>query len=55
MNDDVVLDSDLLDVTGISFEELDAMPDSVLRASLRRVLAEQADAPERYTIFVNSL
>lgn len=55
VNDETALESDLLDVTDISFEQLDALPDSVLRASLRRVLSERVDVPERYTIFQNSM
>ena len=55
MNDEAALESDLLDVTDIGFEHLDALPDSVLRASLRRVLTERVDVPERYTIFQNSM
>lgn len=55
VHDETALESDLLDVTDISFEQLDALPDSVLRASLRRVLTERLDEPERYTIFQNSM
>lgn len=55
MCDDVVLESELLDVTGINLDQLDALPDSVLRAALRRILAERVDMPERYTIFQSSL
>jgi FXSXX-COOH protein len=53
--DDAVLESELLDVTDIKLEQLDALPDSVLRAALRRVLAERADMPDRYTIHESSL
>lgn len=55
VNDETALESELLDVTGISFEQLEALPDTVLRASLRRVLAERVDVPEQYTIFQNSM
>jgi FXSXX-COOH protein len=53
--DDMVLESELLDVTDIDLEQLDALPDSVLRAALRRVLAERTDMPDRYSIFGSSL
>ena len=55
VNDETALESELLDVTDISFEQLDALPDTVLRASLRRVLSERVDVPERYTIFQNAM
>lgn len=53
--DDAVLESELLDVTDIDLDQLDALPDSVLRAALRRVLAEHTDMPDRYSIFQNTL
>jgi FXSXX-COOH protein len=56
MNDhDVVLESELLDVTDIDLDRVNALPDSVLRASLHRILAERAAVPDQYTIFQNSL
>lgn len=55
VNDETALESDLLDVTDISFEQLDTLPDTVLRASLRRVLSERVDVPERYTIFQSAM
>lgn len=55
MDDEGAVESDLLDVTDIDFEQLAALPDSVLRTSLARVLAERVDMPERYTIFDNAL
>ncbi|HEV2783687.1 MAG TPA: FxSxx-COOH cyclophane-containing RiPP peptide [Actinophytocola sp.] len=53
--DDIVLESELLDVTGVEFDQLDALPDSVLRAALHRVLTESGDSPHLYASFENSL
>jgi FXSXX-COOH protein len=53
--DDGVLESELLDVTDLDLDQLDALPDSVLRAALRRILMERIDAPDRYTIHESSL
>ena len=55
MADEVVLKSELLDVTGISLEQLDALPDSVLRESLRRIFTERVDVPDRYSLFENAM
>ncbi|HEX6347278.1 FxSxx-COOH cyclophane-containing RiPP peptide [Umezawaea sp.] len=55
METDGVLESELLDVTGIDLARLDALPDDVLRASLRRVLAEDPEMPEQYAAFQSSL
>jgi FXSXX-COOH protein len=55
MGDDAGLESELLDVTGIDLDQLDALPDSVLRASLRRVLTERVDIPDGYAGFENAL
>lgn len=52
---DEVLESELLDVRGIDLDQLEALPDSVLRASLSRILAERVDMPDRYSIFANSI
>lgn len=54
-DDDVVLESELLDVTGIDLDQLKALPDSVLRWALRRILTERVDMPDRYTIHESSL
>jgi len=54
MNDDV-LESELLDVRGLDLDRLKALPDSVLRASLSRILAERGDMPDRYTIHESSI
>ncbi|MGH3902815.1 MAG: FxSxx-COOH cyclophane-containing RiPP peptide [Pseudonocardiaceae bacterium] len=53
--EEVDLESDLLDLTGISLEQLDALPDSVLGASLRRILAERETMPDQYAFFQNAL
>ncbi|PWW63572.1 FxSxx-COOH cyclophane-containing RiPP peptide [Actinokineospora spheciospongiae] len=44
----------LPDLTGLDFADLEAMPESVLRAALRRVLAD-GGAPSRFAAFQNSL
>ena len=49
------LESDLLDLTGISLEQLDALPDSVLRASWRRILTEGGTAPDQYAGFQSAV
>ena len=54
-DDDLVLESELLDVTGIDLEQLKTLPDSVLRSALRRILTERVDMPDRYTIHESSL
>jgi len=54
MNDDV-LESGLLDVRDIDLDRLKALPDSVLHASLSRILAERVDTPDRYTIHESSI
>lgn len=55
MDDEVDLESDLLDVTGIGLEQLDAIPNSVLGASLRRILAERAKMPDQYAGFQSAM
>jgi FXSXX-COOH protein len=55
MGDDADLESELLDVTGIDLDQLDALPSSALRTALSRVLTEQKDIPDRYSGFQNSL
>jgi len=52
---DGVLESELLDVTGIDLARLEALPDSALRASLRRILAENLETPDQYAAFQSSL
>lgn len=49
--DDSELESDLVDLTGISLEKIALLPDSVLAESLRRILADDGDATERYAGF----
>ena len=44
----------LPDLTGLDFADLEAMPESALRAALRRVLADDG-APSRFAAFQNSL
>lgn len=55
MDDEPDLASDLLDLSQISLERLDAMPDSVLGAALRRILAETEEDPEYYAGFQSAL
>jgi FXSXX-COOH protein len=55
MDPDGVLESELIDVTGIDLARLEALPDSVLRASLRRILAENGEMPDQYAAFQSSL
>ncbi|SDP96283.1 FxSxx-COOH cyclophane-containing RiPP peptide [Lentzea jiangxiensis] len=55
MADDPELRSELVDLSGIDFERLDAMPESVLRRALRRVLAEDPSTPGQYAAFQNRL
>lgn len=54
MEDDIFLESELLDVTRLNVAELDSMPDSVLRASLRRILADNPDG-HQYAAFQSAL
>jgi FXSXX-COOH protein len=55
MDDGTRLESELLDVTGIDLGQLGELPDTVLRASLRRILSERVDLPEGYAGFENAL
>lgn len=55
MSDDTELESELLDVSSIELDQLDALPDSALRTALQRILTEQQDVPGRYSGFQNSL
>lgn len=55
MGEEAGLESELLDVTGIDLDQLDGLPESVLRASLLRILSEPADLPDGYAGFQNAL
>ncbi|MFD4668682.1 FxSxx-COOH cyclophane-containing RiPP peptide [Lentzea sp. NPDC058450] len=55
MADDPELTSELIDVSGLTPEQVDAMPESVLRNSLRRMLAEDPSTPGQYASFQNRL
>ena len=55
MAEDEVLESDLLDVTRIDLAALDALPESVLRASLHRILTQNLETPDQYAAFQNTL
>ncbi|MFF1607325.1 hypothetical protein ACFVYA_06040 [Amycolatopsis sp. NPDC058278] len=48
MADENLLESDLLDVTDLDLEALQALPDCVLRCSLERALGAGEDSPGRY-------
>lgn len=47
-------DGGLLDVSGIDLDTLTALPDSVLRNAVRRVLADREAVPDRFAAFQNS-
>ncbi|MGH3548655.1 MAG: FxSxx-COOH cyclophane-containing RiPP peptide [Pseudonocardiaceae bacterium] len=49
--DESGLESDLVNLTGISLEKIALLPDSVLAASLRRILASDGDGTEAYVGF----
>lgn len=53
--DESELESDLVDLTGISLERISLLPDSALAASLRRILTDDSDATERYAGFQNRI
>jgi FXSXX-COOH protein len=55
MAEEEVLGSELLDVTGIDLAALDAIPESALRTSLRRILTESLEPLEQYAAFQNAL
>jgi FXSXX-COOH protein len=55
MDDDAVLESDLLDVTDLDLSQLAVLPDSVLRASLQRILTEKLAMPDHYSAHQSSL
>lgn len=48
------IDSDLADVADLSLEELEELPDTVLRASLRRLLAAPDSEAQLFSMFSNS-
>ena len=44
-------ESDWVDLTGLTLERIALLPDSVLAASLRRILADDGDLTEQYSSF----
>ncbi len=48
------IDSDLVDVADLSLDELEALPDTVLRASLLRLLADPDSEAQLFSMFSNS-
>lgn len=52
---DARIESELLDLTDLDLDRLAELPDSVLAASLRRVLSERVDLPQGYAGFENAL
>jgi hypothetical protein len=48
-------ESVLPDLDGIDVSTLDALPDSVLRSCLLRIIAEKDEVPENYVAFKNFL
>ncbi|MFD7655014.1 FxSxx-COOH cyclophane-containing RiPP peptide [Actinosynnema sp. NPDC059797] len=55
MAEEPVLESELLDVTGLDLARLADLPDTALRAALHRILAENAELPTRFAAFESSL
>lgn len=49
------LESDLIDVTGLDLDQLDALPESVLADSLRRIFDEGEQMSDQFAIFKNSM
>jgi FXSXX-COOH protein len=52
---DASLKSDLVDLSGVDFDQLDALPPSVLTRSLHRVLRENASNADHYAAFQNTI
>lgn len=50
-----VLESELLDVTGVDLARLADLPDTALRAALHRILVENDELPNRFAAFESSL
>jgi FXSXX-COOH protein len=48
-------ETDLIDVTEIDLEQLDALPDSVLAASVRRILEDGERSSDHYSAFQNAI
>lgn len=51
---DTELKSDLVDLSRVDFDQLDALPPSVLTRSLHRVLQENASNIDHYAAFQNN-
>ena len=49
------LKSDLVDLSEMDFDQLDALPSSVLTRSLQRVLRENAANIDHYAAFQNTI
>ncbi|MET9225509.1 FxSxx-COOH cyclophane-containing RiPP peptide [Lentzea sp. NPDC003310] len=52
---DAGLKSDLVDLSEVDFDQLDALPPSVLTRSLQRVLRENASNVDHYAAFQNTI
>jgi FXSXX-COOH protein len=50
VGDDVVLESDLVDVADVDLDRLEELPEPVLHRSLDRLLRDRVDFPARYSI-----
>lgn len=53
MDDVPGLRSELIDVSDLDLDVLAALPESVLTAALRRIVAEKTQAPDHYAAFQN--
>lgn len=54
-HDEAELRSDLVDLTGVDWNQLSEMPDSVLARSLRRVLRDNNNSVDQYASFQNRI
>jgi FXSXX-COOH protein len=50
VGDDVVLESDLVDVADVDLERLEELPEPVLNSALARLLRDRVDFPARFSI-----
>jgi FXSXX-COOH protein len=55
VGDHAGLQSELVDVSGLDLDQIEALPDSVLVSSLRRVFTENTQTPDQYAAFQSYL